>query len=318
MRTSSSEMRGVPAFLLRSADSRTQLTLWAAVALLGLLSFALSVTALLRPIPVSTSGGNPGGSVLDQAIQSRVLRVGCPCDYAPFAAATCGSDIDAARSLAASLGASLELVPSTWASLLDDMEKRRLDLAVGGITDTLPRRRRAFVSTAYHADAKVVVARCGNPLLAMASLGGAAIAAVAGVHFAVNPGGTNEAVARELGLQLALVERNGDQFLDVLAGVSNATLTDGAEAELWSRRYTGRLCASDATLTRAQPKVYLLPRGDTPWQQYVNGWLAQRIGAGAMNASFDSWVDRFARSDAAQLGGSAADACALERRQAGR
>ena len=107
-------------------------------------SFAFSSIALLRSTePEST---------LERVLRTGILRVGAPADYAPFALARCegtgvvGSDIDESASLAESLGSSLSVVRVPWSELTLDNRETRFDLAVGGIDDTLLRRRRVDFS----------------------------------------------------------------------------------------------------------------------------------------------------------------------------
>ena len=281
---------------------------WLAAANLGvlvLLALRLS-DHISRERPTTT---------LDRVLKSGVLRVGITADYPPFTlrcsggAGAVGSDIDEAADLARSLGATLELVLTTWSELEDALVASSFDIGVGGISDTLQRRRAAAFSMPYIAGGKVLVARCDSPLLALD--GWAALRAVPSLgDLAVNPGGTNErSIRAELPLaRVVLVEANGEQFDLVVRGQVNGTVTDRVEAQL--RLRCGGPCPPAARgddlchgpLLQPGRKAYMLPRDDLVWARYVDGWLEGRLQSGAANASLQRWLRRLlpAAGDAEQ------------------
>ena len=78
---------------------------------------------------------------LDAIRAAGVLRVGTTGDYKPFSYRTgtgtyVGLDIEMAESLAWSLGVKLELVATTWPTLMQDLAANRFDIAMGGISIT--------------------------------------------------------------------------------------------------------------------------------------------------------------------------------------
>lgn len=70
-------------------------------------------------------------------------------------------DIDLAGDLAHRLHVALELVPTTWSALLNDLDNR-YDLAMGGVTITLDRAQEALYSAPYLRDGKAAVVRCAD------------------------------------------------------------------------------------------------------------------------------------------------------------
>ncbi|KAL1518828.1 hypothetical protein AB1Y20_003105 [Prymnesium parvum] len=268
------------------------------------LNLMLVCIALLRT--VRTSPSTHASSSLDRIVAARELRVGCPANYAPFALRQCahadivGSDVDEMASLAASLGARLEWVEVEWAELGASEAGSRFDIAVGGIDDTLSRRRHAsFSQPTRAAEGKVAVARCGSStlrMLAPAAGEAANLSALddARVRVATNRGGTNEALVRSTFVQAAIVvvEANGEQFGRVLRGEVELTVTDLAEARMMAARHQGRLCYTEL-LTRSH-KAYLLPRDDFMWKEYVDAWLSNRLSSGAASSNFEQWLSWFA------------------------
>ena len=272
---------------------------WLAAANLGVLAL------LALRLHDQTSGARPTtatATTLDRVLNSGVLRVGVTGDYPPFAmrclgadhasspadhAGVVGSDIDEAAALARSLDARLELVTTTWSELEDALVAASFDVGVGGISDTLQRRRAAAFSLPYLADdGKVLVARCGSPLLALDSWAALRAAPSLLGALAVNPGGTNEqSIRAELPLaRVVLVEANGEQFGLVARGQADATVTDRVEAQLRE----GGLC--HGPLLQPGRKAYMLPRDDLVWVRYVDAWLQGRLESGAANASLRRWL----------------------------
>ena len=267
-------------------------------------NFGVLVLLALR-LSDHISRERPTSTTLDRVLKSGVLRVGITADYPPFTlrcsggAGAVGSDIDEAADLAHSLGATLELVLTTWSELEDALVASAFDIGVGGISDTLQRRRAAAFSMPYIAGGKVLVARCDSPLLALD--GWAALRAVPSLGaLAVNPGGTNErSIRAELPLaRVVLVEANGEQFDLVVRGQVNGTVTDRVEAQL-RLRCSGHcppavrgddLC--HGPLLQPGRKAYMLPRDDLVWARYVDGWLEGRLQSGAANASLQRWLWR--------------------------
>jgi len=106
-------------------------------ALFASLALALAVAAPVRAADVAPT------SKLDEILARGVLRVGTTGDYKPFSlrvaggASFVGLDIALASDLSRQLGVRLEIVGTTWATLMPDLAADRFDLAMG----VLPSRR---------------------------------------------------------------------------------------------------------------------------------------------------------------------------------
>ncbi|MEJ3651818.1 transporter substrate-binding domain-containing protein [Actinomycetes bacterium KLBMP 9759] len=226
-----------------------------------------------------SAGGTPEAapvSVLDGVVERGEVKVCSTGDYRPFTyldRATGrwdGIDIDMAGHLAQQLGVRLTLVPTTWATLLDDLG-RTCDIAMGGISVTTDRAKRAFFSDPYLTDGKTPITRCEN----VARFQTVEQIDQPGVRAVVNPGGTNEKFATTVLDQATLVRHpdNNTIFEEILAGRADLMITDATEAR-WQSKQHPELCAvhPDQPFTFAE-KAYLLPRGDVVLQEWVNQWL---------------------------------------------
>src|SRR2546428_3019076 len=107
----------------------------------------LSLAALLAPAAQAQSA-----SRLDDILARGVLRVGTTGDYKPFSyrpakdAEFVGLDIELAGELARTMGVKLQLVPTSWPTLMKDFGDDRFDLAIGGVSVTLERQKKGVFS----------------------------------------------------------------------------------------------------------------------------------------------------------------------------
>jgi cyclohexadienyl dehydratase len=254
---------------------------------------ALGLAATITGSAHVTRSAPPAGSLLDRVPSAGVLRVCTTGDYRPFTyrdpktGAYRGIDIDMARDLARSLDAKAEFVPVTWRGLLADVTAGRCDIAMGGITATLDRARKAVFSLPYLDDGKAPIARCA----VRDKYGTLARIDRPGVRVIVNPGGTNEAFARERlrHATITVFEDNNRIFDQIVAGRADVMITDASET-LYQSRVHQKLCAirPDRPFTFAE-KAYLLRRGDPDFLAYLDQWVRLRTHDGTYRRFTREW-----------------------------
>ena len=136
--------------------------LFAALAV-AVASSAASVSQAAEALPAAAAAAS---SRLDEILARGVLRVGSTGDYKPFTyrmpdgGGFIGLDMALAADLAASLGVRLEVVPTTWGAMMGDLGNDRFDLAMGGVSVSLERQKKAFFSLPYLRDGKTPITRC--------------------------------------------------------------------------------------------------------------------------------------------------------------
>lgn len=232
-------------------------------------------------------------STLDEVIKTKVLRVCIPGDYKPFGFAKGagdfeGIDVDLMQSLAASLGATVKFVPTTWAKLLSDFTAAKCDIGAGGISVTLERQKQAAFSTAYMVNGKAPVARCAD----LKRFQTVADIDQPGVRVIANVGGSNERFARthfKLA-QLTIHPENVTIFDEILAGRADVFVTESAEAIAQPRLRPG-LCGinPDRPLQYGE-MAYLLPRNDVAMKAYVDQWLHLLKASGEYQQVVARWL----------------------------
>lgn len=259
---------------------------------LGLVSaaslFVLSSASAQTAVSVLTA------SSLDAVQKAGVLRVCTPGDYKPFSfqkpdGAFEGIDVDLMASLTASLGVKPEWIKTSWSNLMPDLMAGKCDMAVGGISVTTERQKKAFFSTAYMVNGKTPIARCADvtKYQTVADID----KPVTRVIF--NPGGSNERFARA-NFKQAQMRVNPDNltiFDEILANRADVFVTESAEAITQQKLKPG-LCAinPDKPLQYGE-MAYLLPRGDVAFKAYVDQWLHLAKASGEYLRVQNQWLN---------------------------
>lgn len=254
---------------------------------------ALAVAApLLLGALDPASAQSPPASALD-AVQGRgALQICTTGDYKPFTFQAQGSDgfegidIDLGRSLAKAIGVEAKFVKTKWSDLMADFTSGKCDLAMGGISVTLERQKRAFFSAPYLINGKAPIARCADK----DKFGSLAAIDKPGVTVVVNPGGTNERFVRA-NLKQAKIEVFPDNrtiFDEVLSGKADLMVAESIEVKLQEKLRPG-LCAvkPDEPLQYGE-MGYLLPKGDVVFKAFVDQWLHLAKASGEFATIYDA------------------------------
>lgn len=216
------------------------------------------------------------GSRLDRVLSTGRLRVCTTGDYRPFTyldpktAKRSGIDVTMAQNLATSLGAKITWVPTTWKTLMPDF-LRSCDIAVGGVSISLDRARKASFSSPVLTEGKTPITLCRN----VSKYDSVAKINRPGVRTITPEGGTNEAFARANYPKAKVIvwKDNNTIFDQIIAGKADVMTTDASET-VWVAKTHPKLCAVHPKKPfNFSQKAYLLPRGDAAWKEYVDTWL---------------------------------------------
>lgn len=258
--------------------------------LAAVLPAALSTFALLSALPAEAQ--EAAGSRLDLLPKSGKLRVCAPGDYKPFAyqrpdGGFEGLDVDLAQAVAKSLGVELQMVKSSWPTLMKDFTEK-CDLGVGGISVTLDRQKSAFFSTAYMVNGKAPITRCEN----VAKFQSVADIDKPQVTVIENPGGSNERFARANFKQAKIVifPDNVTIFDEILQGRADVMISESVETLVQQKLRPG-LCAvnPDKPLQYGE-MAWLLPRGDMVFKAWIDQWLHLAKAGGEYQRIVARWV----------------------------
>ena len=257
---------------------------------------ALALTAaLLSASALAQSAGTPAGAApsrLDEIIARGTLRACTTGDYKPYSfykqdGTFEGIDIDMTESLAKSLGVKAEFVKTSWPNLMNDF-LAKCDVAVGGVSTTLERQKRAFFTEAYQVDGKTPIVRCDdvNKYQSVAQIDQPAVRVI------VNPGGTNERFAKQFfpHANLIMYPDNVTIFKQILAGKADVMVTDASETLLQQKLNPGLCSVHPDKPFQYGEKAWMVPRGDVVFQQYVDQWLHLASASGEYQAISDKWL----------------------------
>ncbi|KTT24080.1 transporter substrate-binding domain-containing protein [Pseudacidovorax intermedius] len=253
--------------------------------------FSLAATALVAGLTFLSAAH--AGPRLDRVMDTKVLRVGTPGDYRPFAIKTdtgyAGHDIDVVERLAKELGARIEWVPTTWPNLMKDLQADKYDVAVGGITRNVARIRVAAMLPGYAPFGKVALVRAADKakFTTLESLN------QPGVRVIKNPGGTNEAFVLEnlKAAQVSTHEKNAEIPALIAAGQGDVMITETYEALVYAKA-DPRLHAAfiDAPLTPPSKLGFLLPADDADYLRVMNFVWDQLETRGVLKQAADKWL----------------------------
>jgi cyclohexadienyl dehydratase len=221
------------------------------------------------PTAMQTAGGLP------QIMQRGSVRVCSTGDYRPFTYRDpqgnwSGLDIEMAHDMADRLGVRLDVEPTTWANLVNDLNGK-CDAAMGGISITLNRAKLALYTAPYLRDGKAAIVKCADAskFQTLADIDHPDVRVV------VNPGGTNADFDKEHLHQAQIITYpdNNTIFDQLTSNAADAMITDSSEVR-WQTNQNPQLCgvSLDHPFTFEQ-KGYLVPQTGTDLQQWMNQWL---------------------------------------------
>ena len=223
---------------------------------------------------------------LEAIVASGRLKVGTTGDYRPFSDKSNGIeegfDIAVAERFASRLGLKLELVATTWPTLMQDLRAGKYDIGMSGITRTADRRKEARFSKGYLISGKtiLVAARNAQRFTSIADIDDK------DVRIGVNPGGTNEAFVKAA-IQHAQIEMFSSNLAipqAVVADRVDVMITDSVEAS-----YYAGTCDELAAPLAARPFTccklsYMMPGHAKHLQATVDGMMDALNMTGEMEA----------------------------------
>lgn len=257
-------------------------------------SFYLIFTALLLigAFATTLSGCNKSDdteskTTIERIKQNGVLLAGTTGDYHPLTflepdGSYTGFGIEVAENIAKGLGVSIKFVPTSWPTLTADVleEPQKFDLAIGGITITEKRLESMLMSDGYLANGKTILCRRedADRFKSLEDIDKPEVKVM------VNPGGTNELLAREkLTHATIIVHQSNLEIPSLIAeGAADIMITEITEAPYYTSM-DDRLAAPliDKPFTHGFIGV-LMRKGQDDLLQAVNRIIAQMKADGSL------------------------------------
>ena len=253
-----------------------------------LAGLAFATAAALGPFGLAQAQS----SRLDAVMSAGKLRVCTPGDYKPFSLAKAdgtyeGIDIDLMQAAAKALGVQVEMVKTSWPKLMDDFIEK-CDIAVGGISVSTDRAKRAGFADAYMVNGKAPITKCENvaKFQTVADLNKPSVTVI------TNPGGSNERFVRTYLPQAKVVVFNDNVtiFDEILKGNADVMISESVETKVQQKARPG-LCAvnPDKPLQYGE-MAYLIPRGDATFKAWVDQWFHLAKATGEYERTVAAWL----------------------------
>lgn len=222
------------------------------------------------------------GPRLDRILDEKVLRVGTPGDYRPFAIKTDngyeGHDIDVIEAMAKELGVEITYVETSWPDLMADVQADKFDVAVGGITRNVTRLSKIEMLPGYAPFGKVALVRKDEA----SKYNSVADLNQSSVHVIKNPGGTNEIYVLDnlKNAEVSTHDKNAEIPALIAEGKGDVMITETYEALHYAKadpRLEARFV--DDPLTPKSYLGFILPVDDADYvrvMQFVWDLLDER------------------------------------------
>jgi cyclohexadienyl dehydratase len=248
--------------------------------------------AALLMLALVATAAHAEDSRLDAIQKSATLRVCTPGDYKPFSLAKPdgtyeGLDVDLVLSMAKALGVKAQFVKAPWAKLMDTFVEQ-CDIAVGGISVTLDRQKRAFFTEPYMVNGKAPITKCEN----VRKFQTIADIDKPGVTVIENPGGSNERFARANFKQAKIVifDDNTKIFDEILKGNADVMISESVETIVQQKSHPGLCAVNPEKPLQYGEMAYLLPRGDVVFKDWVDQWLHLAKATGEYDKTVATWL----------------------------
>lgn len=253
----------------------------------------MNKTLLATLLLIVAGSASAAQSRLDQVLQQGTLNVCTTGDYKPYTylredGKYEGIDIAMAESLAESLGAKVNFIKTTWKTLMPDFLSGKCDIAMGGVSVTLERQKKANFTDIVDIDGKIPFVRCEDvkKYQTIKQINKPS------VRLLEPAGGTNEAFVRALLPEgnLTLTHDNVAIFQQLVDKKADVMITDASEA-LFQQKHYPQLCAVNPKKPMQYgEKAYMLPRDDINWKLYVDQWLHLTKATGKYEEITSVWL----------------------------
>jgi aspartate/glutamate/glutamine transport system substrate-binding protein len=292
-----------PKNIMREPDTRKERR---CVAVLLITLLTLSACTLppiqLENIARIAATGNPADSAPSATVappdvstaalvkERRKLRVGIRFDAPPLASVTDdgkleGLDVDIAREFARRwLGSeqNVEFIQVTSSSAPRKIERREVDLALGGLVHSKAAETHADFSLPYMQDGEALLARTGT----YADFGALALRSVTYVDGSSTPALGAAQIAANITVSLQTARSYAAAIQQLRDGQTDAV------AGRWRRlrAVAGRDPALTViTVFNREPVAVMLPQNDSDWADLVNDTLSALIADGSYATMYQQW-----------------------------
>ena len=240
----------------------------------------LLVLAGCTKIPTPEQGGAVD-STLKQVLQRGTLRVGDCLTFAPFGfynkdGQPDGYDVDLAKELAKQMGVKLEVVNTTSANRIPNLQTSKVDVVFCNFTRNLERAKEISFTNPYVVASEALLVKKSSGIKSINDMSNRTIATV--------KGSTNGDEVRALNMQVKIQEFDSSQaaILAVKQGQADAMIEDN-NFLAYQATLDPDLTVTNEALVPLEYNAFGVKQGDQVWLDYLNLFLfntnASRLNA---------------------------------------
>ncbi|MDR5801852.1 ABC transporter substrate-binding protein [Caballeronia sp. LZ001] len=226
-------------------------------------------------------------STLKTVLQRGTLRVGDCLSFAPFGfynkdGQPDGYDVDLAKELAKQMGVKLEVVNTTSANRIPNLQTSKVDVVFCNFTRNLERAKEIAFTNPYVVASEALLVKKSSGIKSIKDMSNRTIATV--------KGSTNGDEVRSLNMQVKIQEFDSSQaaILAVKQGQADAMIEDN-NFLAYQASLDQELTVTDEALVPLEYNAFGVKAGDQVWLNYLNLFLFQ-INASKQNAQlYKKW-----------------------------
>ena len=245
----------------------------------------LMLTACTKIAP--PAAGGLADSALKQVLQRGTLRVGDCLTFAPFGfynkdGQPDGYDVDLAKELAKEMGVKLEVVNTTSANRIPNLQTDKVDVVFCNFTRNLERAKEIAFTNPYVVASEALLVKKSSGIKSINDMSGKTIATV--------KGSTNGDEVRSLNMQVKIQEFDSSQaaILAVKQGQADAMIEDN-NFLAYQASLDPDLTVTNEALVPLEYNAFGVKAGDQVWLNYLNLFLFN-INASKLNAQlYKKW-----------------------------
>lgn len=250
-------------------------------------TLALLTLAGCTPTDDKKEAGAAPQSALQTVLQRGTLRVGDCLSFAPFGFYDKdnnpdGYDVDLAKALAKEMGVKLEMVNTTSANRIPNLQTNKVDVVFCNFTRNLDRAKEITFTNPYVVASEAMLVRKNSGIQSAHDMAGKTIAMV--------KGSTNGDEVRNLGIKVNIQEYDSSQaaILAVKQGQADAMIEDN-NFLAYQAKLDPTLAVTNEALVPLEYNAFAVKQGDQVWANYLNEFLFEINASGDNATLYQKW-----------------------------
>ncbi|AUV02466.1 Cystine-binding periplasmic protein precursor [Phytobacter ursingii] len=250
-------------------------------------ALALLAVAGCTPTEEKQVAGAAPQSTLQTVLQRGTLRVGDCLSFAPFGfydkdGKPDGYDVDLAKALAKEMGVKLEMVNTTSANRIPNLQTNKVDVVFCNFTRNLERAKEIGFTHPYVVASEAMLVRKESGIKSAHDMAGKTIATV--------KGSTNGDEVRSMGIEVKIQEYDSSQaaILAVKQGQADAMIEDN-NFLAYQAKLDPSLTVTNEALVPLEYNAFGVKQGDQVWLNYLNEFLFEINASGENATLYQKW-----------------------------